>query len=159
MKRHLLRVFLTAVALSAGSNAVQAKPEPGPTDGRSRVIVTSDGEIDDECSMVRFLLYANEWDIEGIVTSSSQYHWHGHKWAGDDWAEGPTAIRVGDQWRVYYDRYRQGRYGLAVSTDLEHWKDWSDRLVFPGGARHGTIFRVDEQVLERLLARHPPSEK
>jgi hypothetical protein len=50
-----------------------------------RVIVTSDGEIDDECSMVRCLLYANEWDIEGIVTSSSQYHWQGHKWAGDDW--------------------------------------------------------------------------
>lgn len=52
---------------------------------RTRVIVTTDGEIDDECSLVRFLLYANEWDIEGIITSSSQYHWHGHKWAGDDW--------------------------------------------------------------------------
>lgn len=51
-----------------------------------RTIVTSDGEIDDECSLVRFLLYANEWDIEGIITSSSQYHWHGHKWAGDDWS-------------------------------------------------------------------------
>lgn len=55
------------------------------TSQRTRVIVTSDGEIDDECSMVRFLLYANEFDIEGIITSSSQYHWHGHKWAGDDW--------------------------------------------------------------------------
>jgi hypothetical protein len=52
---------------------------------KPRVIVTSDGEIDDECSMVRFLLYANEWNIEGVVTSSSQYHWHGHNWAGDDW--------------------------------------------------------------------------
>ncbi len=54
---------------------------------KPRVIVTSDGEIDDECSMVRFLMYANEWDIEGIVTSSSQYHWHGHNWAGDDWLD------------------------------------------------------------------------
>ncbi len=54
---------------------------------KPRVIVTSDGEIDDECSMVRFLLYANEFDIEGIITSSSQYHAHGHNWAGDDWAE------------------------------------------------------------------------
>jgi len=56
-------------------------------DARPRVIVTSDGEIDDECSMVRFLLYANEWDIEAIVTSSSQYHWQGHRWAGDNWVE------------------------------------------------------------------------
>ena len=55
------------------------------TNEKQRVIVTSDGEIDDECSIVRFLLYANEWDIEGIITSSSQYHWQGHKWAGDDW--------------------------------------------------------------------------
>lgn len=54
---------------------------------KPRVLVTSDGEIDDECSMVRFLLYTNEWDVEGIVTSSSQYHSHGHNWAGDDWVE------------------------------------------------------------------------
>lgn len=54
---------------------------------KPRVIVTSDGEIDDECSMVRFLLYANEFNIEGIVTSSSQYHSHGHNWAGDDWID------------------------------------------------------------------------
>ena len=53
---------------------------------KPRIIVTSDGEIDDECSLVRFLLYTNEWDVEGIITSSSQYHWHGHNWAGDDWA-------------------------------------------------------------------------
>jgi hypothetical protein len=54
---------------------------------RPRVIATSDGEIDDECSFVRFLLYTNEWDVEGIITTSSQYHWHGHKWAGDNWAQ------------------------------------------------------------------------
>ncbi len=54
---------------------------------RLRVIVTTDGEIDDECSLVRFLLYANEWDVEAIVTSSSQYHWHGHNWAGDNWMD------------------------------------------------------------------------
>ena len=65
-------------ALCAGPKDSKAKP---------RVIVTSDGEIDDECSMVRFLLYANEWDIEGIITSSSQYHWQGHRWAGDDWVQ------------------------------------------------------------------------
>lgn len=63
------------------------KPNPSTAESKARLIVTSDGEIDDECSMVRFLLYANEWDVEGIVTSSSQYHWQGHKWAGDDWLD------------------------------------------------------------------------
>ena len=54
---------------------------------KPRIIIASDGEIDDECSLVRCLLYANDFDIEGIVTTSSQYHWQGHKWAGDDWAQ------------------------------------------------------------------------
>ncbi|WP_231956291.1 nucleoside hydrolase-like domain-containing protein [Posidoniimonas polymericola] len=69
---------LATFACAQQADAVSDKP---------RVIVTTDGEIDDECSMVRFLLYANEFDVEGIVTSSSQYHWQGHKWAGDEWIQ------------------------------------------------------------------------
>lgn len=87
MRENLRLVVMSALALIISSEALPAQPESGPTDGRPRVIVTSDGEIDDECSMVRFLLYVNEWDVEGIVTSSSQYHWQGHRWAGDDWIE------------------------------------------------------------------------
>ncbi len=52
---------------------------------RQRVIVTTDAEIDDECSLVRFLLYLNDFDVEAIISSSSQYHAHDHKWAGDHW--------------------------------------------------------------------------
>ena len=67
-KARLLPLF---ACLLGGFATLSAADKP-------RVIVTSDGEIDDECSLVRFLLYANEWDIEGIITSSSQYHWQGH---------------------------------------------------------------------------------
>lgn len=74
---------------------------------RPRVLVTTDGEIDDECSMVRFLLYANEWDIEGIITTSSQYHSHGHNWAGDDWMEPYLAAyaKVYPNLRLHDSRY------------------------------------------------------
>lgn len=76
----MIRIFIALLTMiSVTATFAQQKPD------KTRVIVTSDGEIDDECSMVRFLLYANEWDIEGIITSSSQYHWQGHRWAGDDW--------------------------------------------------------------------------
>jgi len=79
MSRRLVLFLLAAMALGqSGTTMASDKP---------RVIVTSDGEIDDECSMVRFLLYTNEWHVEGLVTSSSQYHWHGHNWAGDDWVQ------------------------------------------------------------------------
>ncbi|MFC1635440.1 DUF1593 domain-containing protein [Planctomycetota bacterium] len=43
------------------------------------VIATTDGEIDDRCSMIRFLMYANEWDIQGLIHSSSKYHWKGNE--------------------------------------------------------------------------------
>lgn len=79
MDMRLLLVLLATIGVGE-SKRLSAADKP-------RVIVTSDGEIDDECSMVRFLLYANEWDVEGIITSSSQYHSHGHRWAGDDWIQ------------------------------------------------------------------------
>ncbi len=82
MKINLKPLYFLAILLVLSVNSFSQN-------SRTRVIVTSDGEIDDECSLVRFLLYANEWDIEGIITSSSQYHWHGHNWAGDNWIE-PT---------------------------------------------------------------------
>ncbi|MCB1209812.1 MAG: DUF1593 domain-containing protein, partial [Verrucomicrobiales bacterium] len=84
LHRFATSILAAVVLLIALQTTAAALSETPP---RTRVIVTSDGEIDDECSLVRFLLYANEWDIEGIITSSSQYHWHGHKWAGDDWAQ------------------------------------------------------------------------
>jgi len=73
-------LFTTSISCFSQENKTNNNNKP-------RVIVTSDGEIDDECSMIRFLLYTNEFDVEGIVTSSSQYHWQGHKWAGDDWID------------------------------------------------------------------------
>ncbi len=84
---HLIFVATTACLISTARVGASATEATRKTSSRPRVIATTDGEIDDQCSMVRFLLYANEWDIEGIITSSSQYHWRGHRWAGDDWIE------------------------------------------------------------------------
>ncbi|WNH10366.1 DUF1593 domain-containing protein [Thalassobellus suaedae] len=88
-KTFLLRfsILLLIGLIGCKSNIVKSNNKVIDTNKKPRIIVTSDGEIDDECSMVRFLLYANEWDVEGIITSSSQYHWHGHNWAGDDWID------------------------------------------------------------------------
>ncbi|MCW9706585.1 nucleoside hydrolase-like domain-containing protein [Fodinibius salsisoli] len=86
---NLVLILLVALVIASCSD----QPDDNTNSNKSaatekpRVIVTTDGEVDDECSMVRFLLYANEWDIEGIVSSSSQYHAHGHNWAGDDWVQ------------------------------------------------------------------------
>ncbi|GAA3922774.1 nucleoside hydrolase-like domain-containing protein [Microbacterium invictum] len=44
---------------------------------RPRTIVTADPELDDLNSMIRFLLYSNDVEIEGLVYASSRYHWRG----------------------------------------------------------------------------------
>ena len=72
---------------------------------------------------------------------------------GDYWAEGPTALRVGDRWIVYFDRYRDHRYGALGSDDLEHWTDVSASISMPPGMRHGTAFEVPAADARRLLAR------
>jgi lysophospholipase L1-like esterase len=70
---------------------------------------------------------------------------------GDFWAEGPSGIRIGSTWVVYFDRYREGRYGAVVSRDLVDWTDITDKLKFPLGARHGNAFRVPENIFRGLL--------
>ncbi|RPJ54197.1 MAG: glycosyl hydrolase [Acidobacteria bacterium] len=70
---------------------------------------------------------------------------------GDYWAEGPTAIKVGEFWQVYFDKYRERRYGMVRSRDLETWEDWSDRVSFPDGARHGTVLTVPAKIVSALL--------
>ena len=70
---------------------------------------------------------------------------------GDYWCEGPSAIKIGNTWFVYFDRYREQRYGAVISKDLKHWKDVTGKISFPKGARHGTVFQVKEEILAHLL--------
>jgi beta-xylosidase len=69
---------------------------------------------------------------------------------GKYWAEGPTAIQLGDKWLVYFDKYTEHKYGAVTSTDLTHWTDISDQVQFPKGARHGTVLRITKQELTQL---------
>ena len=66
------------------------------------------------------------------------------------WCEGPSALRVGDTWIVYYDEYTRGRFGAVASRDLKHWTDVSASIRFPKGTRHGCAFVVAPEVAERL---------
>lgn len=69
---------------------------------------------------------------------------------GDYWAEGATAIEINGKWHVYFDKYRQHKFGVITSTDLTTWKDESTSLNMPEGIRHGTVFEVSEEVYQNL---------
>ena len=72
---------------------------------------------------------------------------------GKYWAEGPAPLFVGDTLYVYFDKYRDHRYGAVRSLDYgETWEDVSDQVFFPRGIRHGTAFAVDVSIVESLIA-------
>ncbi len=100
-------------ALSQAPPRAPAKPKPPgaptrPTQRvRPRVIVNTDGEIDDRCSMIRFLLYSNEFDVEGLIYTSSRFHWLGQTWSGVEWINAQIEMysRVYDFLRRNADGY------------------------------------------------------
>ncbi|TKC61429.1 glycosyl hydrolase [Pedobacter hiemivivus] len=71
---------------------------------------------------------------------------------GNYWAEGPTVLKKGNDWLVYFDKYRDHKYGAILSSDLKNWKDVSDQIALPKGIRHGTILQVKQKELKKLLS-------
>ena len=72
---------------------------------------------------------------------------------GNYWAEGPTAAKIGNEWIVYFDKYRDHKYGAVASTDLVNWTDISDKISFPKGTRHGTVFTISKQEFSTFFNR------
>ena len=70
----------------------------------------------------------------------------------ENWVEGPTAFRAGQDLVVLFDAYTRKRYEGVRSRDLKTWTALGAELETPPGARHGTVFAVPEKILKTLLA-------
>jgi hypothetical protein len=73
-KRAAYLVAISVAAICCRWNAAQAGDAPSAdksNNARLRIIIETDagGDPDDEQSLVRFLLYANEWDVEAIIAN------------------------------------------------------------------------------------------
>ena len=79
------------------------------------------------------------------------------------WVEGPTALRIGDEFLVYFDAYTTKHYRVMRSRDLVNWEDVTARASFPNEGtpermRHGTVIEVPRALIERLRsAALPPA--
>ena len=101
MKRILSLLALSAIVLGAC-----APKQPAPQ--KPRVIVTCDPELDDHNSLIRYLLFSTDFDTEGLIYASSQFHWKGD-------GQGTTQFIPGRE----YDR---GDHHLGPQT---HWR-WAE---------------------------------
>lgn len=66
------------------------------------------------------------------------------------WVEGPSAVNMGRDVVIFFDRYRDKKYGAVRSRDLRNWEDISERIRMPAGASHGTIVRAPLRLVSTL---------
>jgi PelA/Pel-15E family pectate lyase len=70
-------------------NAASSATPAGKSASKPRVIATTDGEIDDHSSMIRFLLYTCDFDVAGILEVNSKFQKNGH--SKEPWLENQLA--------------------------------------------------------------------
>ncbi|MEO8619631.1 MAG: nucleoside hydrolase-like domain-containing protein [bacterium] len=79
--RHVTLALLGAVLAGCASNAGHStglrSSSAGADAHKPRVVVTTDPELDDSNSLLRYLLYSTDFRTEGLVYASSQFHWKG----------------------------------------------------------------------------------
>ena len=133
---------------------------------KPRVIVMTDGEIDDHSSMIRFLLYTCDADVCAIIETNSIFQRHGH--SEEDWYEKqleayaevyPNLIKhhpgypaaeklrevsfVGDEDPDHLKGLREKRWELIPGAEITYTpEDWPDT---PGS----------DKIVEVLLEENP----
>lgn len=80
---------LFLIAMAAGTLTAPLATAAPLANPKPRVIATTDGEIDDHSSMIRFLLYTCDFEVAGIVEVNSKYQKHGH--SRESWLENQLA--------------------------------------------------------------------
>ena len=65
--------------------------------------------------------------------------------------EGPSVLKVGDDWIIYFDPYREKHYGAARTRDFKTFTDVTAEISFPEGHKHGTALKVPREILNGLL--------
>src|SRR6476660_6233156 len=64
--------------------------------------------------------------------------------------EGPTVLKIGDGWIIYFDAYRESIYGAVKTRDFKTFVDITRHVSFPEGHKHGTALQVPRQAVEQL---------
>ncbi len=65
--------------------------------------------------------------------------------------EGPSVVRVGGEYLIYFDSYQSKTYEAVRTKDFKTFEDVSKIVSVPEGHKHGTIFKVSYKVLKKLL--------
>jgi hypothetical protein len=65
--------------------------------------------------------------------------------------EGPSEVKIGDEYLIYCDAYRDKTYKAVRTKDFKTFTDITNEVSVPVDHKHGTIFKVKETFLNTLL--------
>ena len=77
MTKLIAATSLLAVTLAQTFPAAQYRYLETPAGKKPRVVITADPELDDNNSMIRYVLMSDGYQTEGLIYASSQFHWTG----------------------------------------------------------------------------------
>jgi len=69
----------------------------------------------------------------------------------ESFTEGPSVVKIDDEWLIYFDTYRKKTYEAVSTRDFKNFTCANDRIKAPENHKHGTIVKVPESVLKGLL--------
>ncbi len=73
----------------------------------------------------------------------------------DHFMEGPTVVKVKDNWLIYFDSYQKKIYDAIATKDFKTFSPITNSISVPAGHKHGTIFITNKKILNRLLKNKP----
>lgn len=99
------RIIISAIA--AVSLFVSCESQKDGVYVKPRVIVTCDPELDDNNSLIRYVLHANDFQTEAIVYNASRFHWRGDGKGTTQFIPGSEYANMGlgpqTSWRYKWD--------------------------------------------------------
>ncbi len=69
----------------------------------------------------------------------------------ESFTEGPTVVKIGDEYYIYYDTYQKYTYSAHKTKDFVNFTDVTDSVSVPKNHKHGTIFRAPRSVVNKLI--------
>lgn len=64
--------------------------------------------------------------------------------------EGPTVVKVGKEWLIYFDAYGQKTFSAMKTKDFKSFTEVTKEVSVPEGHKHGTIIKVKKSVVTAL---------
>ena len=70
----------------------------------------------------------------------------------DNFTEGPSVVKIKDEWLIYYDSYRKKVYEASATKDFVNFLNIDSKISLPRGHKHGTIVTVKKKFVRRLVS-------